>query len=39
MRRMTDPEDVALMVVFLVSPAGRNLSGQSLGVDGNVESL
>jgi NAD(P)-dependent dehydrogenase (short-subunit alcohol dehydrogenase family) len=39
LRRMTDPEDVAAMVVFLVSPAGRNLSGQSLGVDGNVESL
>src|SRR6195952_1597995 len=39
LRRMTDPEDVATMVVFLVSPAGRNISGQSLGVDGNVESL
>jgi NAD(P)-dependent dehydrogenase (short-subunit alcohol dehydrogenase family) len=39
LRRMTDPQDVAAMVVFLVSPAGRNLSGQSLGVDGNVESL
>ncbi len=39
LRRMTDPEDVASMVVFLVSPAGRNLSGQSLGVDGNMESL
>ena len=36
---MTDPEDVASMVVFLVSPAGGNLSGQSLGVDDNVESL
>ena len=39
LRRMTDPEDVAAMVLFLVSPAGRNISGQSLGVDGNVESL
>jgi NAD(P)-dependent dehydrogenase (short-subunit alcohol dehydrogenase family) len=39
LRRMTDPEDVAAMVVFLVSEAGRNISGQSLGVDGNVESL
>ena len=33
------PHDVAAMVVFLLSPMGDNLSGQSLGVDGNVESL
>jgi NAD(P)-dependent dehydrogenase (short-subunit alcohol dehydrogenase family) len=39
LRRMTDPEDVAAMVLFLLSAAGRNISGQSLGVDGNVESL
>jgi hypothetical protein len=26
-------------VLFLVSEAGRNVSGQSIGVDGNVESL
>ena len=39
LRRMTDPEDVADSVLFLLSPAGRNISGQSLGVDGNVESL
>lgn len=39
LRRMTDPEDVGAMVAFLVSPAGRNLSGQSFPVDGNVESL
>jgi NAD(P)-dependent dehydrogenase (short-subunit alcohol dehydrogenase family) len=39
LRRMTGPEDVAAMALFLLSPAGSNISGQSLGVDGNVESL
>lgn len=39
LRRMTGPEDVAGMVLLLLSPLGRNISGQSLGVDGNVESL
>ncbi len=39
LRRMTPPEDVAHMAAFLVSEAGRNLSGQSFPVDGNVEAL
>jgi NAD(P)-dependent dehydrogenase (short-subunit alcohol dehydrogenase family) len=39
LRRMVDPVDVAAMVLFLLTPGGRNISGQSLGVDGNVESL
>ena len=39
LRRMTSPYDVASMVVFLLSDAGVNISGQSLGVDGNVETL
>ena len=39
LRRMTGPEDVAATILFLLSPAGANISGQSLGVDGNVESL
>lgn len=39
LRRMTGPEDVATTVLFLLSGAGANVSGQSLGVDGNVESL
>jgi NAD(P)-dependent dehydrogenase (short-subunit alcohol dehydrogenase family) len=39
LRRMTSPYDVAAMVAFLLSDAGVNVSGQSLGVDGNVEAL
>ena len=39
LRRMTSPWDVAAMVAFLLSDAGINVSGQSLGVDGNVEAL
>ncbi len=39
LRRMVSPRDVADMVVFLLTPAGRNVSGQSLGVCGNVETL
>ncbi len=39
LRRMVGPQDVADMVLFLCSPAGRNISGQSLSVCGNVETL
>ena len=39
LRRMVSPYDVATMVAFLLSDAGVNVSGQSLGVDGNVETL
>lgn len=39
LRRMVSPDDVAAMTAFLLSDAGRNISGQSLGVDGNVETL
>jgi NAD(P)-dependent dehydrogenase (short-subunit alcohol dehydrogenase family) len=39
LRRMVSPHDVAAMVAFLLSDLGRNISGQSLGVDGNVETL
>ncbi|MET4491238.1 SDR family oxidoreductase [Bradyrhizobium sp. LA7.1] len=39
LRRMVKADDVAATVVFLVSAAGRNISGQSIGVDGNVEAL
>jgi NAD(P)-dependent dehydrogenase (short-subunit alcohol dehydrogenase family) len=39
LRRMVSPDDVAATVAFLLSEAGKNISGQSIGVDGNVESL
>ncbi|MBV7486684.1 SDR family oxidoreductase [Bordetella sp. BOR01] len=39
LRRMVTPHDVALSTAFLLSTAGRNISGQSLSVDGNVETL
>ena len=39
LRRMVTAQDVAAMVLFVCSPAGRNISGQSLGVCGNVETL
>jgi|SRR5665213_3229347 len=33
--RMVTAEDVALTCLFLCSPAGRNVSGQAISVDGN----
>lgn len=39
LRRMVTAQEVAAMVLFLVSPLGRAVSGQSLGVCGNVETL
>jgi NAD(P)-dependent dehydrogenase (short-subunit alcohol dehydrogenase family) len=39
LRRMVTAGDVSATVAYLLSPAGRNISGQSLGVDGNVETL
>ncbi|MFK7870885.1 MAG: SDR family oxidoreductase [Roseobacter sp.] len=39
LRRMVTPDDVATTAAFLISDLGANLSGQSLAVDGNVETL
>ena len=39
LRRMVSPQNVAHMVLFLLTPAGRNISGQSLSVCANVETL
>ena len=39
LRRMTPPDEVASTALFLCSPAGLGISGQSISVCGNVESL
>jgi NAD(P)-dependent dehydrogenase (short-subunit alcohol dehydrogenase family) len=39
MRKMVTAGDVAATIAYLLSPAGRNVSGQSIGVDANVETL
>lgn len=36
LRRLGEPEDVAGAVVFLCSPAGRYITGQSLVIDGGA---
>jgi NAD(P)-dependent dehydrogenase (short-subunit alcohol dehydrogenase family) len=37
LRTLVEPEDIAAMILFLASPGGARISGQSLGVDGNSE--
>ncbi|MGH6912769.1 MAG: SDR family oxidoreductase [Geminicoccales bacterium] len=39
MRRMVSAKDIANMILYLCSDAGRLISGQVLGVDGNIEAL
>jgi NAD(P)-dependent dehydrogenase (short-subunit alcohol dehydrogenase family) len=39
MRTFIDAEDIANAAVFLASPAGARISGQTLAVDGNTETL
>jgi NAD(P)-dependent dehydrogenase (short-subunit alcohol dehydrogenase family) len=39
MKRLISPQDIANMILFLCSGAGRLVSGQVIGVDGNVEYL
>lgn len=39
LRRMVSPDDIASSVGYLLSEFGKNISGQSLAVDGNVETL
>jgi NAD(P)-dependent dehydrogenase (short-subunit alcohol dehydrogenase family) len=37
LRRMVTVDDIAAMALFLASRAGRNISGQAISIDGNVE--
>ncbi|VTU46035.1 SDR family oxidoreductase [Variovorax sp. PBL-E5] len=37
LRRMVKSSEVAALAVYLLSPAGRNISGQTISVDGNFE--
>ena len=39
LRRRVSADDVAAMALFLCSPAARNLTGQIISVDGNLEYL
>ena len=39
LRRMVTADDVAAMALFLCSPAARNVTGQAISVDGNMEFL
>ena len=39
MKTFVTPEDVADMILFLCSKAGSRISGQSIGIDGNIEIL
>ena len=39
LRRMVTADDVAALALFLCSPAARNISGQAVSVDGNLEYL
>lgn len=39
MHTMVSAQDIANMVLYLVSDVGRTISGQALSIDGNLESL
>jgi len=37
LRRMVHPDEIAAMAVYLLSPRGRSISGQSISIDGHFE--
>ena len=34
--RIADPDDIAALIAFLLSPAGRHITGQAIAVDGGL---
>jgi len=34
--RLDDPEDIAAMTTFLAGPGGRNITGQTINIDGGL---
>ena len=39
LKRLVSPDDIANAIVFLASPAGANISGQALPIDGDTQAL
>jgi NAD(P)-dependent dehydrogenase (short-subunit alcohol dehydrogenase family) len=39
LKSLVDPRDIAALAVFLASDAGKSISGQSLPIDGDMQSL
>jgi len=37
LRSLVEPEDIAAAILFMAGPGGQRITGQCLGVDGNVE--
>lgn len=37
MQTFVEPDDIAAMICFLAGPGGERISGQLIGVDGNIE--
>ena len=34
--RIAEPEDIAALIAFLLSPAARHITGQAIAVDGGL---
>jgi enoyl-[acyl-carrier-protein] reductase (NADH) len=38
-KELIDPQQLADLIAFIVSPLGRTISGQALNVDGDLQCL